>query len=425
MQKSMNYEPFITIGISFGIGILVGLQRESIKNPMAGVRTFTLIALLGTLCGFLSETFENPYIIPMMAVAIVALMVVSNIAKLKNTNDSGMGITTEIAALMVYAIGVYLVLGEKVVGVLTGGVLAVMLYAKERLHGFIGKLKDKDLSAIMTFVAISLIILPILPNETYDSLNALNPRNIWLMVVLIVGMSVLGYFIYKLLGKKVGLLSNGILGGIISSTATTVSFARKSKSGKPGGKLSAFVILVAVTVSLVRVAVEIVVVVRSKAMEVVAPLAVLFILMSLLCVAFFYLILKDKKDEELPEPRNPAQFKSALVFACVYAAILLIVAYTEREFGNRGLYIASAIGGLANKDAITLSLAGQIRSGLDAGLGWRLIMAAVISNLIFKCVIAAIVGNNRLTKWLGLFVLISAGFALLLMFFWPGGGAFG
>ena len=420
----MNYEPFIALGISFGIGSLVGLQRESINNRMAGVRTFTLIALLGTFAGFLSEIFQNPYVIPLFAIAIVALMVVSNVAKIKNTNETSMGITTEIAALMVYAIGVYLVLGEKVVGVMAGGVLAVMLYAKERLHGFIGKLKDKEISAIMTFAAISLIILPVLPDQAYGPFEVLNPRNIWLMVVLIVGMSVLGYFVYKWMDKKTGLLSSGLLGGIISSTATTVSFARKTKSGKSGGKLSAFVILVAVTVSMVRVAVEVIVVVRSKAVEVVAPLAVLFVLMALLCVVFFYLILKDRKEEELPEPKNPAQFKSALVFAFIYAAILLIVAYTEKEFGNRGLYIASALGGLANKDAITLSLAGRISGGLETGLGWRLIMTAVISNLFFKGVIAAVVGNRELARWLWLFVLVSIGFALLLIFLWPDGGIF-
>jgi len=244
------------------------------------------------------------------------------------------------------------------------------------------------------------------------------------MVVLIVGMSVLGYFVYKWMDKKTGLLSSGLLGGIISSTATTVSFARKTKSGKSGGKLSAFVILVAVTVSMVRVAVEVIVVVRSKAVEVVAPLAVLFVLMALLCVVFFYLILKDRREEELPEPKNPAQFKSALVFAFIYAAILLIVAYTEKEFGNSGLYIASALGGLANKDAITLSLAGRISGGLETGLGWRLIMTAVIANLFFKGVIAAAVGNRELTRWIGLFVLVSIGFALLLIFFWPDGRLF-
>ncbi|MBA5629913.1 MgtC/SapB family protein [Moheibacter lacus] len=415
----MDYEPIITLGISFGIGILVGLQRESTKNGMAGVRTFTFITLLGTLSGFLSEAYENPYIIPTMGFGIVILMVISNLGKIQSKEVKSIGITTEIAALMVFSIGAYLVVGERVVGIMVGGILAVMLYAKERLHDFIDKLKDKEISAIMTFVGITLIILPILPDENFGPMEVLNPRNIWMMVALIVGMSVFGYFVYKWMGNKSGLVTSGILGGIISSTATTVSFSRKTKAGSGGGKLAAFVILLAVTISLVRVAIEIMVVVKNKSWEVILPIAVLFVFMILLCVVFFFLIIKDKNEEELPEPKNPAQFKSALIFAGIYAAIMVFVAFTEKEFGNEGLYVASAIGGLANKDAITLSLSGRIRSGLDINLGWRLIMTAIISNMIFKVLIASVIGKARLAKWLGLFIMISVAFSVLLIWLWP------
>ena len=236
----MNYDDLTTLGIAFGIGLLIGLQREHTDNKMAGVRTFTLIAVLGVVSGFLTRDFDNPYILPAIGLSLTALLVMANVVKLKRLNDTDVGQTTEVAALLTFAIGAYLVLGSQVIGVIVGGTMAVLLYIKERLHNFIDTLKDKDLAAIMTFAGISLIILPILPNRTFGPLDVLNPRNIWMMVTLIVGISVVGYFIYKFVGKKVGIISNGVLGGLISSTATTVSYARKTTDAKNIGKMAAF-----------------------------------------------------------------------------------------------------------------------------------------------------------------------------------------
>ena len=231
---------------------------------MAGVRTFTLISILGVLSGFLSRDFDNPYILPLMGLAVCALLIVANIIKLKKFDEADVGQTTEVAALLMFAIGAYLVMGNQIIGVIIGGVMAVLLYAKEHLHDFIENLMEKDLAAIMTFAGISLIVLPILPNQTYGPYSVLNPQNIWLMVVLIVGISVLGYFIYKFLGKKAGIISNGILGGMISSTATTVSYAKKTTNTNKINKIAAFIITTASAVALVRVMVEIGVVIPEK-----------------------------------------------------------------------------------------------------------------------------------------------------------------
>src|SRR5699024_805062 len=160
----------------------------------------------------------------------------------------------------------------------------------------------------------SLVILPLLPDKTFGPMDVLNPRNIWLMVTLIVGISVVGYFIYKFVGKKVGTISNGILGGLISSTATTVSYARKTKEVKDIDNLAAFVITTASTVALVRVLVEIGVVIPEKLSVVSLPLISVFLLMAILCIGLFYIINKNGGDEKMPDPENPAQFKSALLF---------------------------------------------------------------------------------------------------------------
>ncbi|RDK83827.1 MgtC/SapB family protein [Marinirhabdus gelatinilytica] len=422
----MNYDDLITLGIAFGLGLLIGLQRERTDNKMAGVRTFTLIAVLGVVSGFLTRDFDNPYILPAIGISLTALLVVANIIKLKKFSEADVGQTTEVAVLLVFAIGAYLVLGSQIIGVIVGGTMAVLLYVKEHLHNFIENLKEKDLAAIMTFAGISLIILPILPNQTYGPLDVLNPRNIWLMVTLIVGISVVGYFIYKFVGKKVGIISNGVLGGFISSTATTVSYARKTANSKKINKMAAFVITVASTIALVRIIVEIGIVIPEKLPQLILPLAVEFVFMAALCVGLFYLINKDtSEDDEMPEPKNPAQFKSALIFGLLYGLILLAVAFTKQEFGNQALYAVAVISGLTDVDAITLSLSQHMRNGgLETSSGWRLILLASLSNLVFKGIMAGVLGTKQLAKWIALSFGLSIIAGLLLMWLWPEGWHF-
>ncbi|WP_241780995.1 MgtC/SapB family protein [Cochleicola gelatinilyticus] len=421
----MNYEDLITLGIAFGLGMLVGLQRQTSDKEMAGVRTFTLIAVLGVVSGFLTREFDNPFILPVLGLCLTALLIVANIIKLKKFTEADVGQTTEVAALLMFAIGAYLVLGSQIIGAVVGGTMAILLYVKEHLHDFIEKLKEKDLAAIMTFAGISLVILPILPDKTFGPFDVLNPRNIWMMVTLIVGISVIGYFIYKFVGKNVGIISNGILGGLISSTATTVSYARKTTNSKNISKLAAFVITAASTIALARVLVEVGVIIPEKLPQIILPILLEFIIMTILCVGLFYLINKEKNDDKMPEPENPAQFKSALIFGLLYGLILLAVAFTKEEFGNNALYIVAIISGLTDVDAITLSLSQLMKGGgLETATGWRLILLASLSNLLFKGIMAAILGTRQLLKWISLSFGISIATGLLIIWLWPEGWHF-
>ncbi len=416
----MNYHDIITLAIAFGLGMLVGLQRQKSDHEMAGVRTFTLISVMGVVSAFLARDFDNPFILPVLALCITALLVTANVIKLKKLNDTDVGQTTEVAALLMFAVGAYLVMGDRVVAVIIGGTMAILLYMKEHLHNFIDNLQEKDLAAIMTFAGISLVILPLLPNKTYGPLDVLNPQNIWLMVTLIVGISVVGYFIYKFVGKKVGIISNGILGGLISSTATTVSYARQTKNTEAITKMAAFVITAASAIALVRVLVEVGVVIPEKLPQIVFPLIAVFVLMAIICVGLFYIINKNGGNEKMPEPKNPAQFKSALIFGLLYGAILLAVAFTKQEFGNEALYIVAIISGLTDVDAITLSLSQLMKGGgLNTETGWRLILLASLSNLLFKGIMAAVLGTRQLAKWVGISFGITIAFGLLVMWLWP------
>ncbi|SHJ21665.1 Uncharacterized membrane protein, DUF4010 family [Arenibacter nanhaiticus] len=416
----MNYEDLTTLGIAFGIGLLVGMQRQKSNSEMAGVRTFTLIAILGVLGGFLSRDYDNPFILPVLGLGITALLVVANIIKVKAISRADVGQTTEVAALLMFAIGAYLVMGDRILGTIIGGAMAVLLYVKERLHALIDNLKEKDLEAIMTFAGISLVILPLLPNRNFGPYEVLNPRNIWLMVTLIVGLSVLGYFIYKIVGKKLGVISNGILGGLISSTATTVSYAQRTSNAVAISKLSAFVITTASTIALARVMVEVGVVIPERLAEVLLPLLVQFFVMAFICVGLFYRIQKDESDDEMPEPDNPAQLKSALIFGLLYGVILLAVAFTKAEFGNDALYLVAILSGLTDVDAITLSLSQIIKNNtLNPTTGWKLILLASLSNLVFKGVLVAVLGPKELTKWVALSFGIAVILGVCIIGFWP------
>jgi uncharacterized membrane protein (DUF4010 family) len=416
----MDYSDITTLGIAFGLGLLVGLQREASRNKLAGVRTFSLIAVLGAMAGFLTRDFDNPFVLPLFAIALTIVLYIGNMMKLKTEQNPDIGQTTEVAALLMFAIGGYLVLGDHILGIIAGGGMAVLLFVKERLHGFIAKLKEKDLDAIMTFAAITLVILPILPDKTYGPMEVLNPHNIWLMVVLIVGISVVGYFIYKFVDQRVGIISNGILGGLISSTATTVSYARKTVENKPVSGMAAFVITAASAIALVRVLIEVGVVIPGKLKDMMLPLIVEFLVMAGLCVALFYMISRRDSIEEMPEPKNPAQFRSALIFGLLYGIILLAVAFAKEEFSSGALYLVVVISGLTDVDAITLSLSQLMKQGsLQPDNGWRLILLASVSNLFFKGIMAAVLGSRQLVKWIAPSFGISILAGLLLIWLWP------
>jgi uncharacterized membrane protein (DUF4010 family) len=416
----MNYEYITTLGIALGFGLLIGMQREKTKNRLAGVRTFSLLSILGVFSGFFTRDLANPFMLPFIGLAIAALFITGNVLLKKNSHDPDYGQTTEVAALLIYLLGAYLVLGDQIVGIIAGGLTAILLYAKQKLHTIIDRLKDKDLTSIMIFVGISLVILPILPNKTYGPFDVINPQNIWLMVTLIVGISVVGYFIYKFLGKKVGIFSNAILGGLISSTATTVSYSKNTKAAKNIDLASAFVIIGASAVALVRIVIEMGVVIPDKLPQIIMPIALEFAVIILLCVFLFRNIQKEKNNNTMPEPKNPAQLKTAISFGLLYGIMLFAVAFLDEKFDDDALYVVAVVSGFADVDAITLSLSQIIKQGnLNVDTGWRLILLASLSNLLFKGTLAMILGTRKLAKWVSISFGIAIISGLLVIWLWP------
>ncbi|HKK74603.1 MAG TPA: MgtC/SapB family protein [Saprospiraceae bacterium] len=415
----IEYKLFKILGIALGLGLLVGMQREYKQHRVAGIRTFALATLLGSITGLIAEHFDAGIIVAIGGLCLALLLVTVNFIKQKDKEIQDLGQTTEVAFLLMYALGVYLSFGNLNLGVALGGMIALLLHYKSRMGQFVDNLDPKDIRAIMQFVAITLVILPILPNQTYGPYDVLNPREVWLMVVLIVSLSMIGYIIYKVLDKDSGTIANGLLGGLISSTATTVTFSRRTNEMPKAARLAAFIIMTASAVSIVRVLVEVSVVSPQSIKTIAPPLIAEFVFMVLVCTGLYFYN-RNKETQELPEPNNPAQLKSALVFGFLYAFILLAVAAAKDYFGESGLYIVSFISGLTDVDAITLSLSQSLNQGnLDSQLAWKLMLVAALSNLIFKGGMASVLGTKSLSKYVWIVFALSIVFGVFLIFLWP------
>ena len=353
---------------------------------------------------------------PRVSSALGGLLLVSQTARArKEIGDAGL--TTEIAVLLLYALGVFIATGPILVAVVLGGVIALLLYLKPPLHRFVDRLGETDMRAIMQFVFISMVVLPVLPHQAYGPYQVLNPFEIWLMVVLIVGLSLAGFIAYKFLGSTGGLLVAGVLGGVISSTATTVGAARQVRNQARVVRMASLVIMIASTVTIFRVLIELAVVAPRTFPQLVWPLATCLGAMAVIAIAAD--LLWRKETGVLPTQQNPAELKTALSFALVYALIKFAVAAAREEFGELGLYVVSVISGLTDMDAVTLSTAQLVDSGkLEVPLAWRAILIAAIANLGFKAGAVAILGGAQLFYRIAVLFALSGAAGGLILLLW-------
>lgn len=412
----MNPQPqFLQLGLSLVLGLLVGLQRQRTAPGMPGVRTFPLITVLGTVCGILADTWGGW----MVVAGLLGVVAVSLTARFfrSHGNDLDAGTTTDMAAMVMFGVGALLATGSLQVPVAIGGGVAVLLHLKPQMHRFAERLGDTDVKAIMQFVLIALIILPVLPAGRYGPLGVFNPFETWLIVVLIVGMSLAGYLAYRFFGRDAGIVLGGILGGMISSTATTVSYSRQARSDDASERAAAVVIMIASTVALVRVAVAAGIVSLDFLMQLGPPLAIVGLLMLLPSLALWARVRREASP--MPVPQNPTQLKSAIVFAILYSVVLLALAAAKHYGQSMGMYVIAGLSGLTDMDAITLSTArmSQVDPQVVAD-GWRLVMVAALANLFAKTVLAGMLGGVRLLKHLAILFALPLLAGLVLLGIW-------
>lgn len=393
---------FLRLGLALGLGLLIGLQRQRTDARLAGIRTFPLVALLGAACGILAA-MHGGWILA-AGILAVAIVIIGGSLPLGNQVGEPPGLTSAVALLVTFALGAYLMKGSAGVAVAVGGAVVVLLHLKPQMHAFAGRIDDRDFAAVVQFVVLSLIILPVLPNRTFGPFQVLNPYKIWLMVVLMVGMSLVGYVAYKFLGGRAGAWTTAILGGFVSSTAATVSAARANKESTGSVAVTSFVILVASGISFVRLAL---LVAATAPAFLPSALLALGLLFGVLFIAGWLNFRFDRTNEApVMAPRNPAALGTPLLFGGLYAAVLLGIAAANAYFGHKGVYFVGALSGVTDMDAITLSVANLVNGGdITRGTGWRVVVVAALANLIFKGLVVAVMGERRLV------VRVATGFA--------------
>lgn len=382
--------------ISLGIGLLIGIERERRKEPKAGLRTFALVGLLGGLSGLIAEHTDNGWIVAVGLLGIAAMMVAANLNDPQEDGDPG---TTSVVALMIcYGLGAAVWFGYASLAVMAAITTTVLLYFKTELHGISAKLTHKDLISVLQFAVLSFVVLPVLPHTDYGPYGALNPHQIWLMVVLISGMALAGYAALRLVGARHGAALIGLFGGMASSTATTVVFARHARDHADLARTATLVILIANLVVTVRLAVVSAVVAPGLTLT----LSIVLgggLLAGLVVTLIGWRKITQQGELPMPEVSNPTELKTALTFGAVYAVVLLVSAWLQDIAGSKGLYLVSIVSGLTDVDAIALS---SLRLyNLEKLGGFEAVVSialAVASNLAFKIGLVVTIGGGALAR---------------------------
>lgn len=409
-------EIFPALGVSLALGLLVGLEREWSKDKVAGIRTFSLVTLSGALAALIANTYGG-WVIGAAIVFLTAMIVIGNLPAMRS-RAADRGLTTEFAILVMFFVGMLPMLRHSGVAVVVAGSVMVLLLGKKTMHGIVNRIGEKELHAIARLVLIGLVILPILPNKAYGPYGVLNPFSIWLMVVLIVGISLIAYLVGKFVGPKKSVFLSGLLGGLISSTATTASLSRQSRESTTGVRMLVLVIMIASVVVFVRIIAEILAVAPGAGAVMVPPLIATMAWIGL--VAFVCWLFARKEAVHPSDREPPSEIKGAVAFGLLYAIVLLGVAVAKQHFGDAGLFTVAAISGLTDMDAITLSTASLVNSGnLDPSIAWRVILTGGAANLVFKAVLAAMLGTRQLGGMVAVAFTASLVGAGLIAWLWP------
>jgi uncharacterized membrane protein (DUF4010 family) len=423
----MDQQQFLVVAGDFAIaillGALVGIEREKRKmeeqepGHIAGLRTFTLLALLGAAAGFLSKTLSSPWILA-AALVIVGAFMVAGYFVTAPSGDGGKGLTTETAAIVVFLLGATVMFGHRELAIALGVVTAAVLAYKQPLHGFVEKLGWDDVYAGVRLLIATFIALPLLPDRAVDPWGALNPYKLWLLVILISSLSLVGYALTRWLGTARGTALTGLTGGLVSSTAVTLSFSREAGETPENTAALACGILLAWTVMFARVMVLVAAVNRKLLPEIIVP----FVVMGLASGGYAaWLYFRDKsvggaaaKGEV--DIENPFSLTAAAKFAALFAVVLFAVKIVQEHFPPSGLYAVAALAGLADVDVITLSMSEFAHSGA-ARVAVIAIVIASLSNTIVKCVMAFVLGGEGLGKKLlaATAVTLVAGLATALL----------
>ncbi|HEX9451524.1 MAG TPA: MgtC/SapB family protein [Burkholderiales bacterium] len=399
---------------SLAIGLLIGLERERHAGVKAGLRTFALVALFGALGAFLSEQTGSPAVL-VAGILIVAAMIITAYAT--DPTQQEPWTTTVVAVLVCYALAAMVWFDHATTAVMLAIIITALLYFKAELRGITTRLERRDLISILQFGVLMFVILPILPDQNYGPYAVINPRQVWIIVVLISGISLAGYVAFRLIGQRYGAPLLGIFGGLVSSTATTLVYARHGREHPELAPTATVVILLASLVLLVRLAV-LTAFMAPQLLRTLLPLFGFGLLPGVVSLA--YLGWRNRaagNNGPVPDIKNPTELRTALAFGAMYAGVLLLAAWLSDIAGSAGLYAVALISGLTDVDAITLSSLRLFNLGALAGGQVAIaVVLAIIANTVFKLGLVLVVGGQPLfRRCAGTMTAVVAGLVVALV----------
>lgn len=405
---------------ALAIGALVGIEREKHKvsniGSLGGLRTFMLLALLGAVGVWLGLELQLPWL-EVVVLVIVAAMVVAAYHRKQNDEMQIPGLTTELSAILVLLLGGAVMHGHAGIAVALAIMTSAILAFKQPLHGLVAKIGNDDLFAGLKLLIASFVVLPLLPDHALDPWQAFNPYKIWLLVILISVLSLVGYVATRLLGPARGTAVAGLAGGLVSSTAVSLSFARLSRQQQGGDNQDdalACGILLAWSVMSLRVLLM-VGIVCLPLLTPLWPVISAMALVTLILAAYFYRRAPQLQANSATSITNPFSLWAASQFGLMFALVLLVVKLTEHFAPAEGLYLVSAIAGTTDVDAITLSMAQYAQQAGREPLAATALVIAVISNTLVKTVLVSVVGSAGLRQRLfGACALVILSATLLL-----------
>jgi uncharacterized membrane protein (DUF4010 family) len=414
-----TYHISLQLLVALSIGLLIGLERgwsgrkEHEGDRIAGLRTFTLIGILGGVWALISNEL-NDWIIAVAFLAVSILIIVAHVLDFRE--DSDVGVTTAFAMMLTFALSAWSMYGYELPALGVTIIVMALLGYKPVLHRWLRKMKTEELYGTIKLLIISVVLLPLLPDQGYGPWEALNPYWVWLMVVLITALSFLGYFAIKIAGNRVGTLVTAITGGLASSTAVTISFARFAK-GYEVKKLFMGGVMISSSIMFIRVLIEVSVVNPALLGSLWIPIAAMFTGMVAGGWWLWNSTTRRTGSDKRLDLQNPFQMGTAVKFGLLLALILMLSEAMQEWFGNRGVYVLSVASGLMDVDAITLSLSKMATESLGSNVAVTGIVLATATNTLVKgAIFAFYVGIKESLSLLIMILLIAiAGIALTFM----------
>jgi uncharacterized membrane protein (DUF4010 family) len=367
--------------ISLALGLMMGLERERRPGTNAGLRTFGLVGVAGTATAMIAQLAASPWLLPVVAAGLVAMMIAAD--HHPGDPDQEPDTTTTVALLLCFLFGAMLWHGQRQVAVALALGTTALLYFKTELHDVSRRLTRQDIVSFLQFALITFVVLPVLPDEGYGPYGKLNPYTIWLMVVLTSGLSLAGYATLRLTPQSSAVPLLGLLGGLVSSTATTLVFSRQVRDDAKLADNAAVIITIANLVVLLRIGV-LAAVLAPAALPALAPILVAGLVAGMALPLRGWVRLRHARSAQ-PEFGNPTNLRHALMFGAIFAVVLVGSAAFHDRAGSLGVYAMAAASGLADMDAIAISTFNLLTGGqLTAREAAVAIVIALSSNMAFK-----------------------------------------